>query len=449
MEVLAGKVQTPPLFLVLAGFIMVITLWFSRKAKSVAATTIDLSRQDEGSERFESFYIARVIVRRFIAVGNVIKAILPGKVRKWINSRFERDSYDRMKQEKGVSFDLIRASVNLMVASILISIATSMKLPLSTTYVTFMVAMGTSLADRAWGRESAVYRISGVVTVITGWFFTAIMAFTVAFVMAYVIYYGGMVAIFVLILGAGFFFYRTKVIHKKREEENRKKEGLASETSPINIENIFEYCSTTLVDYLQKTITLYDRIAQSLLNEDLKNARKTRKKIDAFNAEIKEIKSNIHIIIKRLREEDIDSGHYYVQVIDYLRETAHSLRFLIEPVYVHIDNNHPPLAEEQANGYSEIKEKISVLLKEIIEIISQNAYQDTDKVIELQHAILNDIQKLRKRLIKSLKKEGLSTKSSMLYLEILNESKNLCLYVVNVLKAQRDFVLYKAQNHHE
>ncbi len=449
MDVLAGKVQTPPVFLVIAGFVMVVTLWFSRKAKSVAATTIDLSRQDEGSERFESFYIARVIVRRFIAVGNLFKVILPPKARKWINSRFERDSYDKMKQEKGVSFDLIRASVNLMVASILISIATSMKLPLSTTYVTFMVAMGTSLADRAWGRESAVYRISGVVTVITGWCFTAIMAFTAAFVMAYVIYYGGMVAIFALIAAAGFFFYRTKIIHKKREEESEKKESLAAETSPIDIENVFEYCSTTLVDYLQKTMTLYNRIAQSLVEEDLKNARKTKKKIDALNSEIKEIKSNIHVIIKRLREEDIDSGHYYVQVIDYLRETAHSLRFLIEPVYVHIDNNHPPLAEDQANGLKDIKEKISAMLKEIIAIISQNAYHETDKVIEMQQAILNDIQKLRKKLLKSLKKEGLSTKSSMLYLEILSESKNLCLYIVNVLKAQRDFVLFKAQNHHE
>ena len=310
-----------------------------------------------------------------------------------------------------------------------------------------MVAMGTSLADRAWGRESAVYRISGVVTVITGWFFTAMMAFTVAFIMAYIIYYGELYAIFALIIAAGFFFYRTKVIHKKREDDIRKKESVTTYTSPLDTENVFESCSTTLMDYLNRARTLYGRILESLTEEDLKKARKTRKKVKALNQDIKEIKSNIHYIIKRLREEDIDSGHYYVQVIDYLREMAHSLRYLMEPVYIHIDNNHPPLIEEQANGLSVIRGKINEMLKAITDIIATGNYKDTEKVVEMQQSVLDDIQKQRKMLIKSLKKAGLSTKSSMLYLEILNESKNLCLYTVNVLKAQRDFVQFKDQNH--
>ncbi len=446
MESLSGPVKTPTIFLLTAGVIMVITLGFSRKAKSVTTTTLDLSRQSEGSERFESSVVARMIIRQFIAIGNGIKLMVPSSGRKWVNDRFERTQYDQMKEEKGVSFDLIRASVNLVVASILIAIGTSLKLPLSTTYVTFMVAMGTSLADRAWGRESAVYRITGVVTVIMGWFFTAMIAFTAAFVIAFAIYYGKIFAVVFLLSLAVFFIYRTQIIHRRRSKEKKEKEDFESETGPIDAENIFTSCHDTVLESLDTVSQLNNKILEGLMEENLKKVRDTKKDIKKLNKKTKQIKDTIHATIRRLKEEDIDSGHYYVQVIDYLRETAHCLTYLADPIYMHLDNHHPPLEDDQVSDLMIVKEELSGLFHAIDKLIKSNSYDSIDDVLDIQQETLDTVQKLRKKLIKSLKKERLSTKSSMLYLEILNESKNLTLYIVNLLKAQRDFVLYRTEN---
>ncbi|MDO9261886.1 MAG: inorganic phosphate transporter, partial [Flavobacteriaceae bacterium] len=193
MEALAGKVPTPTLFLLLAGVVMVLTLWFSKKARSVAATEVNLARQDHGYERFEPNPLSRIIVRFFVSSAKVSEKIMPKSVQDWIESKFEKPVVELPKNKtyEMPAFDMVRASTNLMVAGVLIAFATSLKLPLSTTYVTFMVAMGTSLADRAWGRDSAVYRVSGVLSVIGGWFFTAFMAFTASAVFTYFIFIGG------------------------------------------------------------------------------------------------------------------------------------------------------------------------------------------------------------------------------------------------------------------
>lgn len=446
MESLSGPVRTPTGLLIIAGLIMVITLWISRKARSVTATTLDLSRQDEGIERFESSFMARTVIRQFIAIGNGIKFIAPPVVQKWVNNRFERTKYDKMKQEKGVSFDLIRASVNLTVASILIAIGTSLKLPLSTTYVTFMVAMGTSLADRAWGRESAVYRITGVITVIIGWFFTAMIAFTFAFIVAFIIYYGKMIAIVILLLLAVVFVIRTHRIHKKREADKKRQEELEQGDEPIDINNIFISCKENILSIISEVTRLFNKTIESIAEENRKKIKKVIKNINKLNLKTKALKDNLHFTIRRLQEDSIDSGHYYVQVLDYLRETAHCLTFISGPIYTHIDNNHPPLTTNQIEDLLIIKEDVTQLFNTIDLVIKADNYKKVDEVIDLQSEILDKIQKIRKRLIKTLKKEPLSTKSSMLYLELLNETKNLTLYIINLLKAQRDFVLFQKEN---
>ena len=198
MSGLTGKVPTEYYLLLSAGFIMVITLWVSKKARTVIKTSIDLSRQDEGDEKFGSSLIARNIVRASIKTTQAVEKVIPAPIKKYIGKKFDTTPFKetRAKEENPPAFDMIRASVNLVVASILIAIGTSFKLPLSTTYVTFMVAMGTSLADKAWDKEKAVYRITGVVSVIGGWFFTAFSAFTVAFIIALLFYYGGFIAMF-------------------------------------------------------------------------------------------------------------------------------------------------------------------------------------------------------------------------------------------------------------
>ncbi len=445
MRALSEPVQTPTIFLLIAGFIMVITLWVSRKARSVTATTLDLSRQDEGAERFESTYLSRAFVRQFITIGNAIRYIIPQKGQTWVNRRFDRVSYEQMKEEKGVSFDLLRASVNLVVASILIAIGTSFKLPLSTTYVTFMVAMGTSLADRAWGRESAVYRISGVITVVTGWFFTAMVAFTVSAIIATLVYFGGMVVIVILVALTVLFIYRTQIIHKNREN-NKKPVDIGNLNESLNLENISASCESNIVAVLKDVLIQYRKSIESIVSENRKEIKNVKKDIRKLNTETKGLKSNLHETIQRLEEDSIEGGHFYVQVLDYLRETAHCLSFIADPIFTHIDNNHPPLSEKQVESISTIREDVSKLLNKTIEVIRDKDYSAVDEVLEMQAEILETTKQARKKLIKSLKKEIISTKASLLYLEILNESKNLVLYVINLLKSQRDFVQYNNEN---
>lgn len=446
MHSLAGPVKTPTLFLLVAGLIMVVTLWLSRKARSVTATTIDLSRQDEGMERFNSSFFARAALRQFIVLGNAIKYITPRRTAQWVNSRFERTEYDRFKQEKGVSFDLIRASVNLVVASILIAIGTSFKLPLSTTYVTFMVAMGTSLADRAWGRESAVYRISGVITVVTGWFFTALIAFTISFLMAYLIFYGGMIAIGLLVALAILLIIRTKKIHKQREHEKEIMEEMEKTEEILSADNVYKSCSDNVLKNLGRILKTYNKTIESFVEENRKKIKNALKDIQKLNKSTKKLKDDVHLVIRRLQEEDIDSGHYYVQILDYQREIAHSLNFIADPVFRHIENQHPPLSELQSKDLLALKEEVSHLLQLVEETVQNNDFSKIDHVIEVQGVLLEKIKKAQKHLIKALKKEGLSTRSSMLFLEILNESKNLILYAINLLKAERDFVNFRNDN---
>ncbi len=442
MESLAGPVKTPTSLLLIAGLIMVVTLWVSKKARSVTATTLDLSRQDEGSERFESSALAQLIVRQFIGIGKGIRYIIPVKTKNWINQRFDRVDYDQMKQEKGVSFDLIRAAVNLAVASILISIGTSFKLPLSTTYVTFMVAMGTSLADRAWGRESAVYRITGVITVITGWFFTAIIAFTVAFIVAYIISYGGIYGVIGMVLLSLFFIYRSHIVHKKREENKKQKDSFNNEDSPLNIESILASSKETTLNIIERTSKNYNKSLEALIEENRKKIKKAKQNIKEINAETKDLKDTLHLTIRRLQEDSVESGQFYVQVLDYLRETAHCLNYISEPIFNHIENNHSPLENDQMDDLLVVKEEITRLFHSVQRIIVTDNYQEIEGILKQQAGIIDLINKARKKLIKMLKKTSLSTKSSLLYMEILNESKNLILYLINVLKAERDFVQF-------
>jgi hypothetical protein len=219
MSALNDDVKLDTWMLLIAGLVMAVTLWTSKKARSVIETSVDLSRQSEGSERFNSSILSRNLVRGTRNLAITVNDFMPEKIMNWLDKRFDTpDEITRKAMPEGAAFDMLRASVNLVVASILIAIGTSLKLPLSTTYVTFMVAMGTSLSDRAWGRESAVYRITGVLSVIGGWFFTALAAFTVSMLVAVVLFFGGMVATIGLILLVAFLIYRTHISHLRRAE---------------------------------------------------------------------------------------------------------------------------------------------------------------------------------------------------------------------------------------
>ena len=443
MAVLAGKVKTPTMFLLIAGLIMVVTLWFSKKSRNVVKTTLDLSRQDEGTERFGSSFVSRSLVRSSINFGRIVNFIVPNQIKNFAKKQFDQSVLKKEQSTKDApSFDLIRASVTLVVASILIALGTSLKLPLSTTYVTFMVAMGTSLSDKAWGRESAVYRITGVLSVIGGWFFTAFSAFTLAFLMALLFYWGGIYAIGGLVVLALIIVIHSYTIHKKREKTNiETSEDIGDE---VNEENILFKCSNTVIKTLKTVNNILINTISGLSREDLKLLRNSSKDIKTLNKKVKYMKDTINKTIIDLREDSIETGHYYVQVLDYLREIAHDITYITLPVFEHIDNNHKGIIPSQLDELNNIISEISKFFIIIERTIAENNYSDVDRNIELQHKVLNTLDVYRKNQIKRIKREEVGTKNSMLYFNIITEIKNLLLHTINLLKAQRDFVNYNS-----
>jgi phosphate/sulfate permease len=435
MEILKEPVRTPTLFLLIAGAVMALTLRYSKKARSVTATSIDLSRQGEGSERFESSAMARLIVRWAIDSSIFFSKITPKKVQLFFNKRFEKQEKDN---EEGLAFDLVRASVNLVVASILISVGTSLKLPLSTTYVTFMVAMGTSLSDKAWGRESAVYRISGMLTVVGGWFLTAISAFTTAFVVGILIYFGGMVMMFVLIGLAIFIVLRTHLIHKKREEASDSEKYFREQK--LSRENIIDSCSDTVTRIMIQVSKLYYLTFLNFTKEKRKQLNAVRKQVNELNNETKTLKSNVHLTIQKLNADEIESGHHYVQILDYLRETTNCLHFIVNPLYNHVDNNHPPLEGKQVEELLKFNEKMSEYFNYALTILRNNSFEHMTDLKKMRDELTESTQEMRKDQIKLLKKSGKGTKVSLVFLDVMTESKNLLLFVTNVLEAHKLFV---------
>lgn len=444
MDGLIGKVKTPTLFLLIAGLIMVITLWFSKKARSVTKTEINLARQDVGYERFGSSGIARSLVRGMNAISQGLWQNVPSGIQNKVKKQFDQTEYKKQQKALGKEapyFDLIRASVNLLVASILIAFATSLQLPLSTTYVTFMVAMGTSLSDRAWGRDSAVYRVTGVFSVIAGWFFTAFSAFTVAFLVAAIIKFGGFIAVVVLIGLAVFFIYRTHIIHKNRSKETEEEDAEETE-EPISGNKIVVKCSNSVIQILSAINKIFNSSIVGLSNEDLKGLKKINKDVEKLNKKVKKLKNNIRDTIFNLEESSVDTGHYYVQVLDYLREMVHSITFISKPILDHVDNNHKALLDIQINELSDITHKASEFFGIINDIILKHDFAVINQASESPAKIIKAIEAARKKQVKRIKANEVGTRNSLLYFNLLSESKNLVLQSVNVLKAQRDFADY-------
>ncbi|MCB2221172.1 MAG: inorganic phosphate transporter [Bacteroidetes bacterium] len=440
MSSLTEKVKTPTFFLLIAGLIMVVTLWTSKKARSVTKTEINLARQDVGYERFGSSMFARSLVRRVDNIAMGFKKILPESMLQKIEKQFDQTEYKKQQQKMGKEapyFDLIRASVNLVVASILISFATSMKLPLSTTYVTFMVAMGTSLSDKAWGRESAVYRITGVFSVIGGWFFTAFSAFTAAFIIAAVIKLGGFIAIFVFIALAIFFIYRTHIIHKRRYADSEAKE-MAVVTSLTNT-GITESCLLNVQQVLNKTSEIFAGTIEGLSNDDLKKLRKIFRDVNNLNDKTKDLKDNLNLTISHLEETSLEGGYHYVQVMDYMREMSHSITYLSKPCLDHVDNHHKGLLAVQEEELFDLARMLRDFVRLVNEITKKMEYERMPEIIDNQQKILKFIDTSRKKQVKRIKLKEAGTRNSMLFLGILTESKNLMLQMVNLIKSHRDF----------
>lgn len=438
MSSLREAIKTPTAFLLLAGLIMVVTLYTSRKARSVIKTSVDLSRQDEGQERFGSTPLSRAIVRLALNISESVSQIVPQNVKTKLSQQFVQPPHDKHDTD-APAFDMLRAAVNLVVASGLIAFGTSLKLPLSTTYVTFMVAMGTSLSDGAWDRESAVYRITGVFSVIGGWFITALSAFLLSFTIAIAFYFGGNIAIFLMIGLAVLLVYRTHVLHHRKEAQEA---SSRKEVMEINSENILDTCINNITEILSQTQLEYKRCIDAVSDEDIKSLKKTRKKVEKLAAKAKERKNNVPIIISKLREDASESGHYYVQALDYLREILHAMNFIVQPAFEHVDNNHKPFTQAQTNELRLLSQHIGKFMTHVATDITDKNFSNQEFILSEQQKLLATIDLFRKNEVRRLKKGASSTRNSLLFMNILQESKNLLLFVVNLYKAQRDFVNY-------
>jgi len=440
MTGLAGKVPTNTLFLVAAGVIMILTLYFSRKAKTVIKTSVDLSRQEEGEERFGSSWIAKVLVRYSIKASENFRRVVPKPVLVAMEKQFEPYREELPDHEVAAAFDLVRASVNLVVASVLIAIGTSLKLPLSTTYVTFMVAMGTSLADNAWDRESAVYRITGMFTVIGGWFLTALIAFTVAFIILYILNYLSFFGVLLMVIVAAVVVYRSHVYHKRKTDEETDED-----LSSFSDETIVDKSMDTILLTLGRIVDTCDIALEGLEKEDMKKLKKAKKAVKSMTVKTKYLKDHINVIVEKLQEDSIGSASYFVQVIDYLREMVHSVEYVVIPVLNHVDNNHRPLKKEQIAELKEVYAQLESLIQAVARSVKSRDFSSQDEILAMVDNYLKLIESLRKGQIKRVKNNVVGTKNTILFLNILNESKNLGLQVVNLFKSQRDFVNYKSE----
>ncbi len=435
---LAGKVKTPTLYLIIAGLIMVITLWLSSKSRSVVRTSLNLSSQDAVDERFGSSFMARSLVRASIKMSTSLEKVIPTAITRFIGNRFDQSNFQEIQDsEEAVSFDLLRASVNLVVASILIAFATSLKLPLSTTYVTFMVAMGTSLADKAWGRESAVYRVTGVIAVIGGWFLTAFTAFTAAFIVATLLSFGGWVALSALVIIVVLVLYRTHVYHNKKSKDE-KVEDLNTE---VNSSSIIIKSSNTIVKNLTEFSGVFQQILEGLVNEDRKILGKADEKVTELNITAKNLKDKVFKTLNKFETGLIETGPFYVQVHDYLREMAHCLTFISKPAFKHVNNGHQKLLDYQINNLTIIQSELSQLFANIIQTIESHDFSDVNEIVEHQQELLSTLNGLRKEQIKMIKAEEAGTRNSLLYFSLIYEIRSFLLHSINLLKSHRDFIV--------
>ena len=439
MEILAKKVPSNVWLLLIAGGIMVVTLWTSSKARNVIKTGIDLSRQGEGHEKFQPNPLSRLVVRASMGINSGITYIFPAKTIAFVNSKFQKPVIELTKDKtyELPAFDMVRASVNLIVAGILISIATSLKLPLSTTYVTFMVAMGTSLADRAWGRESAVYRVAGVINVIGGWFLTAITAFLAAALVAYLISWD-MVMIPVLLVLVAFLIGRNTIIHRKKSKEVKEQEYI-QRADLITINGVIEESADHISGVANRVNKLYTNVVDDLSNHDLNKLRKTDKHVGKLNEEIDNLKDGVFYFIKSLDDTSVQASRFYILVLGYLQDVAQSISYISRASFKHVNNNHKNLKKGQLKDLKEIDNQLTDLLGKVSSVFELRAFDDLEEILIEKQDLLKDVSDSIEKQVTRIRIEESSPKNTTLYFSILLETQDLITALMSLLQTYEEF----------
>ena len=440
MTSLSGSAKTPIYFLLGAGFIMVIALWMSKKARKVLQTSIGLSsQQNSDDEMFGTSSFARNLVRVTTKMVTTVARHTPSGVKKWINDRFRP-----LEEKEDVAFDLIRASVNLVLGGLLIAVGTSLKLPLSTTYVTFMVGMGTSLADRAWGRESAVYRVTGVVSVVGGWFITAGAAFILAALVALVMFFGGLPAMFIMIGLVIYLLYRSSVEYKKKNEaakENIERDiMLNSEDKGETWAALKKHSSATLSHSLSFSAGMYSKIIDSFAKDSLRPLRSSLSKISEEKALLKKNRRLETRAMQRVDAElAIECSTWYHLCTNSSQQMLNTLTRMAEPVKEHLEHSFSPLAKSDAEVFLPYCYEVRGILLEIETIISTGDYTNAGDVSERAKALKHKLATLRKELTLRLHQTAGSLRTDFVYLNLVQESHELLSEVRNLLRGGRKY----------
>ena len=430
MEALNENVPANFLILLAAGAMMILTLWTSKKAMHVTETELSLSAQgDEGQEQYGSSLFSRTIVRAALNINAGIERIIPPKAREAISRRFEFEDVEH----SGAPYDMIRATVNLTTSALLIAMATSLKLPLSTTYVCFMVAMGSSLADRAWGRESAVYRISGVMTVVAGWFITALGGFFIALVVGFALIYGGTPAFIVITILCGWMLVHSNFLKKDKTTASERQQIKTNEDIIADLRD--EVCAT-----MESATKIYDRTLIAVFKENRKVLRDMVKESNDLFYHSRERKYSLLPTLKKLQGEDVNTAHYYVQVVDYLNEMTKALMHITRPAFEHIDNNHEGLSMEQTRALMSINDDVEAIYRRINLMLREGDFSEIETVLTMRDQLFESIAEAIKSELTRINEAKSNTKASMLYLTILTETKNMVLQSRNLLKSQQYFL---------
>ncbi|MDB4643700.1 inorganic phosphate transporter [Flavobacteriaceae bacterium] len=438
MGVLSSKVPTPTLLLILSGGVMVLTLWLSTKAKKVMKTELDLSDQNSIKERFQPNFLSKGIVKTFQVIGTGINAILPASVIEKIDTQFSNTELVIKNQnaKDAPSFDMLRACINLVVASILISVATSYKLPLSTTYVTFMVAMGTSLADRAWQRDSAVYRVAGMINVIGGWFLTALTAFIVSGIIVTLIKLGGPQAIAIILFIILLIIGKNYVKHKN-DNADLDIDGLVKSESN-SIKGVMEESTKNVIKVFKRVDKIYAILSDGLAKHDQKTLKKAKKNISRLTDDVEQLRENVFYFIKNLEESSLSASNFYIVILSLMQDITDDLSYIVKKSYKHVNNDHSKLKLSQVRDLQNVNELTNSIFEEAMEAYSNNSVAKINLVLENRETILKQLNEKINNQIELTRNEETSPKNTTLYFNILLKSKDLYLNKLNIMETFLD-----------
>ena len=435
MEILSEKVSAPTFILLGAGIIMVLTLWTSSKAKSVIKTSIDLSRQEETIERFEPNFLSRFLVRAGSSFVENFSKITPKPILDFVDSQYIKPKINTLILRKDrPAFDKIRASVNLVVAAILISVATSYKLPLSTTYVTFMVAMGTSLADKAWGSESAVYRVAGVINVIGGWLMTALIAFTASGIIVFILYYFEEIGLIVLVILVGYVLTKNYFLHKERRIKEIEEEELEMIESK-SIKGVIFESSKNITKFSKRINKLFLKTFEGLGSKDISTLKENQTTVSKLDKDVDLIANNVFYFIKNLDEASKESASdFHMKILGGLENITLSMQTITKSIYKHFNNNHRGLTYNQLRELKELEDDMNNFFKKIVQTFEKQKYEEIKSIFSIKESLIKSLNKKIKSQVSRTKDKDSGPRNTRLYFEFLNKTQNIVSEYLKILE---------------